>query len=265
MAPNKKKKKAASNPARGFATVSTVSKTKEQDINEAHLEYQRDALGKLVRLAPNEDGVLVNGSSITVKSETTLQVLSPEELESQLEEDSSLQLLIDTYREKTKKDVSRQASRIRTERRALRSQAEHLSTRHWLPLEIMQLITGLMEMQQKSSSGPQTTFGAKDRALDLTEDDLIAKLWTLKRLLAELGFSDGSTQLALRHLLDERKDRDSNLVPISKDSIWGLDACLDWLALTSAPGELPSFLSQDAGKAQQRPQEGSRSGFTEVG
>jgi ATP-dependent RNA helicase DHX29 len=264
MAPNKKKKKAASNPARGFATVSTASKTKEQDINEAQLEDQCDTPGKVVRSAPNEDGVLVSGGSFTVKSETTLQDLSPEELESRLE-DSSLQSLVDTYREKTKKDVSRQASRIRTERRVLRSQAEHLSTQHWLPLEIMQIITDLIEMQQKSSSGPQTTSGAKDRALDLTEDDLIVKLWTLKRLLPELGFSDGSTQLALRHLLDERKDRDSNPVPISKDSIWGLDECLDWLALTSAPGELPSFLSQDAGKAQQRPQEGSRSGFTEVG
>ncbi|KAL2039774.1 hypothetical protein N7G274_007633 [Stereocaulon virgatum] len=263
MAPNKKKKKAASNPARGFATVSTASKTKEQDINEAQLEDQCDAPGKVVRSGPNEDGVLVSGGSVTVKSETTLQDLSPEELESQLE-DSRLQLLVDTYRDKIKKDVSRQASRMRTERRVLRPQAEHLSTRHWLPLEIMQPITDLIEMQQKLGSGPQTASEAKDRGLSLTEDDLMVKMWTLKRLLPELGFSNGSTQLALRHLLSERKIRDSNSVSISRDSMWGLDECLDWLALTSAPGELPSFLSEDARKAQQRPQEGSRFGFTEL-
>ena len=76
-------------------------------------------------------------------------------------------------------------------------------------------------------------------------------------LLPQLGFSDGSTQLALRHLLDKKTDREPNEISVSKDSIWGLGECLDWLALTSEPGELPSFVSQDARKAPQHPEDGS--------
>ena len=127
MAPNKKKKKPASNPARGFATTSTASKTKEQDVDEVEQEDGWGASGQSAKLVSEEGSVLTNGGP-TIKPEKALQDLSPEELELQLE-NSSLQILVDTYRKKTEKDAFRQASRLQTERRVLRSQAEHLSTR----------------------------------------------------------------------------------------------------------------------------------------
>lgn len=57
MAPGKKKKKPASNPARGFATTSTVSKSKQHDSDEVVLEPHPTGLN-------SEDGKLMKDVSI---------------------------------------------------------------------------------------------------------------------------------------------------------------------------------------------------------
>ena len=243
MAPNKKKKKPASNPARGFATTSTVSKTKDigaQEIENAVQSEDPDASGfsKCV-----ENGITAEESS-NREPEKALHELTPEELESQLE-DSSLQNLVETHGEKTKKMVSRHASRIQTEKRLLRSQAEHLGVRQWLPTEMIHIITNLLQAQGNSNGFLHEVFESNKATVCLHEDDLLIKLWALKSLLSLLGISEQRIDLALRYLLKNLNDLGSQSVSSGKDSVWGLEECLAWLALNSEQADLPNLESSE--------------------
>ena len=89
----------------------------------------------------------------------------------------------------------------------------------------------------------------KRNAQNVTKDDLVAKMWTLKCLLPQLGFSEEQTRLALVQLLKNRRGGTSQTFPFTKDSIWGLDECLDWLALTYGAEDLPPYSLQIAAPA----------------
>ena len=243
MAPNKKKKKPASNPARGFATTSTASKLKYDEVKELEGGVPLDVVNAPVPSPTAEDNTRTEDSS-NREPEKALDELTPEELESQLE-NSSLQILVETHGEKTKKDVHRQASRLQTEKRLLRSQAEHLAVRQWLPPEMMQLITDLLQTQEESISYFPATSVTQKSATELSEDDLLIKLWTLNRLLPQLGFSEQRTKLALHHLLITIKQSGPRSLFSGKESVWGLDKCLAWLALDSEPADLPRFDSRE--------------------
>lgn len=244
MAPNRKRKKPPPNPARGFATTSTASKPKSQDVHDSEhlaLSKQNDEAADALL----EDGGVRLRRGPVNEPEKELQDLTPEELEIQLEE-SSLQILLESYGEKSKKDISRQVTRLQTERRLLRSQAEHLKIRQWLPPEIMQLITDLLEAQMNDINSSNFDIAVSKVGSHVsTEDDLLVKIWTLKRLLPQLGFSADMTGLALRNLLTKQRDSESQILPPSKDSIWGLDECLGWLGSAAAANDLPSFESRD--------------------
>lgn len=237
MAPNKKKKKPASNPARGFATTSTASKPKHDETRELEGGVRLGALDADVLSTTAEDGINAKYSASN-EPEKALCELTPEELESQLE-DSSLQILVEIHGEKTKKDVFRQVSRLQTEKRLLRSQAEHLGIRQWLPPEIMQIITDLQQAPEDSNRYLQAH--SDSTKTDLSEDDLLIKLWALKRLLPLLGFPEHRTGLALRHLLSTLNRPWSQSLSSGKESMWGLDECLAWLALNSELPDLPRF------------------------
>ena len=247
MPPNRKKKKCVTNPARGFATTSTASKTRGQSPNEPEHRDRYEVSGEDSKLALDTENDSKKSPS-AVKPEKPLEHLSPEELELELE-NSSLQIKVDRYREKTKRDASRQVSRLQTEKRLIRAQAVSLFTQHWLPIEIIQLIIDLYDAQNDSSKGYIHEFDMKLSPQNVAEDDLVAKMWTLQRLLPQLGFSEEQTRLALVQLLKNRRDRTAQAISITKDSIWGLDECLDWLALTSKPENLPSYLPQSAAPA----------------
>lgn len=236
MAPNKKKKKPASNPARGFATVSTASKVKAREVDEESPEAKPDALDfdAETSLTPVE----ISSQVVNENTNHALHDLSPEELENKLEE-SALQLLVETHGHQVKREVSRQVSKLQTERRLLRNQAEPLGTRQWLPTEVMELITNLLDAQQAADNA--SVNGADDGS---TGDDYLIKLWTLKQILPELGFTFEASNLALRHLVTGIDTLDHKALLPSKDSIWGLDVCLRWLALTLAPESLPKFESE---------------------
>ena len=247
MPPNRKKKKHVTNPDRGFATTSTASKTKGQSPNELEHPDQYEVSSENFKLAFDIEKDSKKSSS-AVKPEKPLEHLGPEELELELE-NSSLQIKVDRYREKTKRDASRQVSRLQTEKRLIRAQAVSLFTQHWLPIEIIQLIIDLYDAQNDSSKSYIHGFDIKFNAQNVAEDDLVVKMWTLKLVLPQLGFSEEQTRLALVQLLHNRRDRSSQALPITKDSIWGLDECLDWLALTSKPENLPSYSPQVAAPA----------------
>ncbi|KAL8765432.1 MAG: hypothetical protein Q9209_007500 [Squamulea sp. 1 TL-2023] len=238
MAPKRKNKKAASNPARGFATTSTASKTKAP--SEERLENS---------LQPHELPPEANAQDVPrddVAAQEDVHELSPEELEKQLEE-SDLQLFIDKHLDKIKKDVSRQVMRLKTEKRLLRPQADSLSTRSWLPPEIMELIKQTLELEQSSDSRG-SGFYIDNNAQGLSEDELCMRTWTLKQVLVQVGFQYESCQEALQHLLvvEQRHPiRDSST---GKDNVWGLDYCLDWLAIHCEGQAMPSDIADHIGK-----------------
>lgn len=243
MAPNKKKKKPASNPARGFATTSTASKPKQDEAIEMEGGVQLDASDMHAFPTTAEDSIRTETSS-SKEPEKALCELTPEELESQLE-DSGLQILVEDHGEKTKKIVSRLVSRLQTEKRLLRSQAEHLGIRQWLPPEMMQIATNLLQAQEDGNAYVQANTVNNKITSDLSEDDVLIKIWALKKTLPQLGFPEQRTDLALRHLLTTMNRSGPQSVSAGKESVWGLDECLAWLALDSEPADLPRFDSRE--------------------
>ena len=72
------------------------------------------------------------------------------------------------------------------------------------------------------------------------EEDLTVKLWTLQRALNSAGIPEGRTRQAIAYVLD----MSPNIPPATKDSLWGLEEALDWLAKECSPEELPSYDSR---------------------
>ena len=239
MPTNKKKKKPVTNPARGFATTSTASKAKPQDTEENTVETGPKSADPDGRNLQEHANATKNESE--KHFERCLHELTPEELEKQLEE-SSLQIFIENHGDKVRKDVSRHVSRLQTERRLLRSQAMPLSTYQWLPEDIMRLIISQLDTQPNTK--PPTAEGAPDSSIvseDISGDDLLVRVWTLRQLLPQLGFSLNGTNLALRHLLTTKINVDIENRLAGRDMIWGLEDCLSWLAFAAKPEDLPGF------------------------
>ena len=230
MAPNRKKKKPAGNPARGFATTSTASKSKFSDDTSS-----QDAVSQEV-IAKHEPVLSVIDSSSLKQPDKELCDLTPEELERQLEE-SELQLLVEKYAEKTKKDVTRQVSRLQTERRLLRGQAERLSISAWLPQELMTMIVDHLEKERNRVTAHEYKSIQPPPSLE----DLCIKVWTLRRALKDLGFTNERAQQAVSYLLENPQMKEQAFLNLSRDTLWGIDECLDYLALLCSPGEVPDY------------------------
>ncbi|KAI4101868.1 MAG: hypothetical protein L6R37_004743 [Teloschistes peruensis] len=232
MAPKKKNRKAINNPARGFATTSVASKTKPLIENAVETGETSPSIDES-ELVQEKDG-----SSIPLEKE--LHELSPEELEKQLEE-SDLQLLLERHSEKVRRDVARQINKCQTEKRLLRAQAEPLQTRSWLPPEIMDMI--MQTVETELSPGFETRISRKIVAnKELSDDDLCIKIWTLKQILVQIGFPLGFCQDSLKKLLICAQNPAIHEFLTERDDIWGLDWCLDWLALHCEDQEAPSYL-----------------------
>ncbi|KAL8852735.1 MAG: hypothetical protein Q9221_002365 [Calogaya cf. arnoldii] len=236
MAPKRKSKKATSNPARGFATTSTASKTKVP--TEELLE----------RTAPEEPQVqpVAEPPSGDAPVEKEPHELSPEELEKQLEE-SDLQLFVEKHMDKIRRDVTRQVTKLQTEKRLLRPQGEYLSTRSWFPPEIMELIAQTLDAEQMLVK-PDSGFQDHTNTKGLSDDNLCIKIWTLKQVLIQLGFAYDSSEEALRHLLKVVQSLPMRESLVGKDNIWGLDCCLDWLAMHCGIQTMPSYTTDFIGK-----------------
>ncbi|KAL8672099.1 MAG: hypothetical protein Q9168_003431 [Polycauliona sp. 1 TL-2023] len=237
MAPKRKNKKAASNPARGFATTSVASKAKALGDESPETTTPDDH---------QSNPVVENEAAGDAPAEKELHELSPDELEKQLEE-SDLQLFVEKHHEKVKRDVSRQVSRLQTEKRLLRPQAEFLSTRSWLPSEIMDLVAQTLDAEElpvKASNGFQDLSNADTPY----QDDLCIKIWTLKQVLVQLGFPNDQTEGSLRHLLKVAQLLSTRESLGGRDNIWGLDCCLDWLAMHCEAKAMPSYNTDRIGK-----------------
>jgi ATP-dependent RNA helicase DHX29 len=237
MAPGRKKKKPAVNPARGFATTSTASKSKVIDLDEVE---QADSVSTCVPESTDVPGL--NQSGTGQETRRDLSDLTPEELEAQLEE-SDLQLLVEGYSEKSRKESSRHISRLQTERRLLRGQAGKLNTAAWFPPELVQLILDNIEFQESDKS-LATPSGSTVSQSNLSTDDLSVKLWTLRRVLNGIGFLEEHSHKAICQLLISSQMMKRANVILGRDNLWGLDAALDWLALSCNPDEIPGYDTQ---------------------
>src|SRR5690349_18391225 len=160
MAGGKKKKKPASNPARGFATTSVASKPRieavetvpsDEGLPDKELEKHKDETTTESLVTPATTGVVS-------------AQLTPEEFEKQLEE-SELQVLVEKYSQKAKRDAVRQITRLQTDRRLLRGQADILNTRKWLPPEVMDEILRVITADHRTIGPSSNDVPATLKAL----------------------------------------------------------------------------------------------------
>ena len=78
----------------------------------------------------------------------------------------------------------------------------------------------------------------------IPEEEVLSRLWILECTLMGLGFSKGSVRSAMLFAIRKRSVRESN--QIVRDSAWGLEECLDWLAVYRG-AELSSYHSDSIG------------------
>ncbi|KAK0107054.1 hypothetical protein ONS95_003764 [Cadophora gregata] len=231
MAGGKKKKKPAANPARGFATTSIASKPKievpEPGVPSTESSAQHGNL--------NSEEIEQSASADTKSGRTTAssKILTAEEFEKQLE-DSELQILVERHAQKSKRDALRQKTRLETDRRVLRSQAESLNTRKWLPPELMEEILDLVSGEGRFTGQSNESTGNIKQA---SEEELTIRLWTLQQALGGAGFTDERVLRATRHVLDI-----SDKIAVgNKDAIWGMEEALEWLARECTRDDLPDY------------------------
>ncbi|KAG8623728.1 hypothetical protein KVT40_008704 [Elsinoe batatas] len=214
----KKKKKPASNPARGFATTSIASKTKvdqPEKLPEPVVKAQSSSDGSK-RKGSTDASEPVETQSSTIK-EKDLKDLSPEELEAQLEL-SDLQQTVERLGPKVSREAARQISRLETDRRVLRGQAEWLPVSGWLSGQAKDAILDAVLAEKDDDD-------ASDMSPVLTnsEDVVLSRVWALRLILEGLHFSQDQVMRVLLSLLNK---------PPPEDSLgtWGLNEALQSLA-----------------------------------
>jgi len=226
MAGGKKKKKPTANPARGVATTSIASKTKVEvpEIEATPPKELQDAEGQQNE-APDTRGAGISGPP--------QKELTPEEFERQLE-NSELQVLVEKHAQKSKRDAQRQKTRLETDRRVLRGQAESLNTRKWLPPELMEEILDLVKSEGRFTG---QTVDSSSSLKPPSEEELTIRLWTLQQALVGAGFLEEKVSQALKFVLDI-----SDKIGVgNKDAIWGMEEALEWLSRECERKELPDY------------------------
>ena len=228
---NKKKKKpTAANPARGFATTSLQSKAK----TEAATDAEKAPTSTEATPTPStgtQTGTPNPSNQDKQTPEQDLSQLSPEEFAAHLET-SELQLFVEKQAAKVRKDASRQVSRLQTDKRLLRGQADFMSVKDWLPEELMQQILDLtLEDAERENE--------LARNQDLPKhDDLVSKVWTLRISLTDLELPADRIDEVVSYLLRNPPQEDTSGLS------WRLAAALDWLALHCRPEELAEYDSE---------------------
>ncbi|RMZ69396.1 hypothetical protein GMOD_00006195 [Pyrenophora seminiperda CCB06] len=217
-----KKKKAAGNPARGFATTSIASKPKpEKAAATADVPVRQAAQAPLKEGAAAPEPAPQPSEKTVAPKEQVAVAPTPEELEAQLERDE-LQLLVEKHAAKVRREANRHVSKFQTDRRLLRSQSHSMTVHDWLPNEILDSIILLAQAESNDSNRRQ---GHQSLLKSLTEEDAMSKLWTLDLTLRELGFSQDHIQPVLRWLCANAASVDAS------SGVWGLQDALEWLAL----------------------------------
>ncbi|KAH6899625.1 P-loop containing nucleoside triphosphate hydrolase protein [Thelonectria olida] len=237
MAGAKKKKKPAANPARGFATTSIASKPRPEAVEPESKPLTAAAKGQASAPPTSQNDAPPSTTPGDVSTKPTLKdkELSPEEFERQLEE-SELQLLVEKYAIKTKRDAQRQRSRLETDRRLLRGQADSVNSFKWLPQELMDHVLNLIQAENRFAASSITSDSSGAGKMP-PEEDMVTRLWTLQQTLSSAEFPSDRVDAVIRYILDISP----NVSSTTGNSIWGLEEALDWLARECPPDELPVY------------------------
>ncbi|CEJ92219.1 hypothetical protein VHEMI07880 [[Torrubiella] hemipterigena] len=230
MAGTKKKKKAVANPARGFATTSIASKPRPETSEASNDPSSTDQAKK-----PAEAAAERSDEAQIAKPDNGPPPLSAEEFEKQLEE-SELQLLVEKFALKTKRDAQRQKNRLETDRRLLRGQADPINVTKWLPPDILDHILDLIKAESRFSASNVSQDSITAGKMP-TEEETIGRLWSLQQTLLLTDFPEARVQSAIKYILDIAP----NVSVSVKDSIWGLEEALEWLARECTMDELPLY------------------------
>lgn len=230
-----KKKKPAANPARGFATTSVASKIKpEKDTpapEESRPPKEAGAANALLGSQPSKEA---DGKNI-VPSAPIPQ--TAEELEAQLEHDD-LQLLVEKHAAKTRRESRRQITKIQTDQRLLRGQSQGLGIHDWVPTDILESIIALAQIEANDANRKTSQ---QSLLKVVSEEEAIARLWTLDLIFRDLGFSSVHIQNVLKWVCAHAASLDPS------SSVWGLQEGLEWLALDHSDGH---ELQYDESKAK---------------
>jgi ATP-dependent RNA helicase DHX29 len=224
-----KKKKPAANPARGFATTSVPSKSKPEKIDDPSPIIEADSSTKAL---PTSSASLDGAASAVLPVASTEAHQTPEELEAQLERDE-LQLLVEKHKAKVQRDATRLDSKVRTERRVLRGQAQNLPLAPFLPDDLKHQMIDLVQREAlETGHSAQSNTWSKAQS----EEDTLVRCWTLFEALLSLGISQERTKDAIAELLKDPPSADSS------SYIWGFQQCLDFLALKFEENQLPGYI-----------------------
>ncbi|KAF4548931.1 Helicase conserved C-terminal domain-containing protein 2 [Elsinoe fawcettii] len=218
---NKKKKKPVSNPARGFATTSIASKTKievpEPASQPSEKEEHKSSITHFEKTSIAENLGQPPQQNQTTNAERELKDLTPEELDAQLEL-SDLQQAVDRLSPKVNREATRQISRLETDRRVLRGQAEWLSISSWLPHEIRgEILRAALSEHEDEDISDMSPVLTKD------EDLVLSRVWALRLILEGLHFSQSQIMGVIRRLLSRPPAAESL-------GVWGLIEALEFLA-----------------------------------
>jgi len=219
----KKKNKPISNPARTVATKSLPSKA---SVNNAKEGTNAEVSGVATPTATEELVLSEHPSKIgSYQTQRELHELSPEEFEAQLEA-SELQQFVERHATKVRKECSRAVSRLETDKRILRGQAESLSIREWLPDELMEQILEFTREEFDSE---------REDANMPVGDDLLAKVWTLHCCLLQLlNLPPPRLNKVLDWILSHPPSQETG-------NVWGLREALEWVTLHALDGELVNY------------------------
>lgn len=227
MAGTKKKRKPVQNPLRGFQTSSQPSKNKVSLQSSDTLSTQ-----ELNDDQDHYDTVFDKGEDTRpqqIEASSEAQDMTPEQLEEHLER-SELQAALSAHGHKAKLDASRAATRLQTDRRVLRSQTPFLDTREWLPIEIRDEVLNIAKGEDFVQSLALSKVPKRPFEHLTPEMDMCVRLWKVYRTLTELGLPD--LPAALQGVLSSVSGH-NEFSTRSKESIWGVDEALIYLAVHS--------------------------------
>lgn len=224
MPANKKKKKPAANPARGFATTSVASKPK---LAESESKTLPESAGTDTPGIDEPAAALQSPNGIRNDyAEDSISSMTPGQLELHLE-DAELQSLIEQHGPRCRADSQRQVARLRSEKRQLRPQSHSLYTEDWLDDNLVETTLQSFEAEQSALRVQQPNNAGERLLLDL---------WILHRVLSALDLPRADD--AISHVLQtttHSPTRPVNSMP------YGFSEALDWYASQLRVSALPKY------------------------
>lgn len=214
----KKKKKTVANPARGFATVSQPSKPKEpvQSDSEIPSDSQKPSADHSVNGDHSVDDSKGGKNADEAKA---IAEMTPDEFETHLE-NAELRSLVEENASRIKTEATRQAAKLKNERRQLRQQADQASIYGLNNV----LIDNILQSSAQIGLQARKTFRSNPSP-ETDETQILQRLWLLQETLQHLQVE--MLDEALTHVLYLSRHRG---VDPSTNSVWGLEEALTWIA-----------------------------------